>query len=238
MGNSRWKSIRYAYLETDLWVAFDSGGDPGKTKKFLNERVRYYRDILENHINQYPDFLVSLNPLALPSGLPLLVKEMYTASGMAGTGPMSAVAGAIAERICTDISAEFGYKEVVVENGGDIFLQLASPATIYVYAGKSPLSDKIGLSVKPEETPLSVCCSSGTIGHSFSFGTADACAIACSSGALADAYATAFCNMVKSEGNLEETSQMALKVPEIKSVVIIKEDKVALGGNIEFVFKE
>lgn len=238
MGNARWKSIRYAYIETDLWIAFDSNGNLNETKKFTAGKVKYYREILETHINQHPEFLTSLAPLQSSSGLPSLLDEMYKATAIAGTGPMSAVAGSVAEHICEDIAAEFGYNEVVVENGGDLFLRLTSPASVYVYAGRSPLSDKIGLFIKPEETPLSVCCSSGTIGHSLSFGKADACAIACRSGALADAFATSFCNMVKNAGDLKKISEMALKIPEIKSVVIIKDDKVALGGNIEFVFKE
>lgn len=238
MGNSRWKSFRHAYLETDLWIGFDSTGDLSGTIKFTEARVKYYRQMLEDHIRHNPLFLSSLVPLAPPSGLPDLIKEMYNASAMAGTGPMSAVAGAVAEHICSDIVSEFGYNEVVVENGGDLFLKLNSVSTISVYAGNSPLSEKIGLKIKPENTPVSVCCSSGTVGHSLSFGTADACVIACRSGSLADAFATAFCNKVQDAENLEEISEVALKVPEIKSVVIIKDDKVALGGNFEIVFKE
>ena len=136
----------------------------------------------------------------IPDGVHPMVMEMGRGStGMAGTGPMSAVAGAIAEYICNDLLTEFSLQEVIIENGGDIFMKLTSPATISVYAGTSPLSEKISLVIKPEETPLSVCCSSGTVGHSLSFGIADACMIACRSGALADAYATAFCNEVKSK---------------------------------------
>ena len=238
MGNSRWKSFRHAYLETDLWIGFDSAGDLKRTIRFTDGRVKYYREMLENHIRHNPDFLSSLVPLDPSSGLPDLIEEMYNASAMAGTGPMSAVAGAIAEHVCTDIISEFGYNEVVIENGGDLFLKLNSPATISVYAGNSPLSEKIGLVITPENSPVSVCCSSGTVGHSLSFGTADACVIACRLGALADAFATAFCNKVKDSENLKEISDLALNIPEIKSIIVIKDDKVALGGNFEIVFKE
>lgn len=238
MGSSRWKSFRHAYLETDLWIGFDSSGDLNRTIKFTEERVKYYREMLEDHIRKNPDFLSSLVPLVSPSGITGLIEEMYNASAKAGTGPMSAVAGSIAEYICNDIISEFGYNEVVVENGGDLFLKLTSSVTVSVYAGSSPLSEKIGLTITPETTPVSVCCSSGTVGHSLSFGTADACVIACRSGALADAFATAFCNRVKDSENLQEISEMALDIPEIKSIVIIKDDKVAIGGNFEIVFKE
>ncbi len=233
MGNDRWKSFRAGHLETDLWIAVTADLFTPAVRTFSMDRILFYRDLLERHIREYPDFLDSLVPLPAPDNLHPLINEMYEASRSAGTGPMSSVAGAVAEHICRDLIEEFRFSEVVVENGGDIFIKLESPATISVFAGSSPLSDKIGLSIKPEQTPLSVCCSSGTIGHSRSFGTADACVIACRSGALADAYATAFCNRVTSIGMIDETTEKVLKIPEILSVVIIKDDKAGIGGCIE-----
>jgi ApbE superfamily uncharacterized protein (UPF0280 family) len=57
--------------------------------------------------------------------------------------------------------------------------------------------------------------------------------IACRSGALADAYATAFCNEVKNKEMVYEVTENALRKPEILSVIIIAGDKVGIGGNIE-----
>jgi ApbE superfamily uncharacterized protein (UPF0280 family) len=146
---------------------------------------------------------------------------------------MSAVAGAVAEYVCNDLIKEFGFDEAVVENGGDIFMKLSRPAKISVYAGESPLSNKIGLKIKAEETPLSVCCSSATVGHSLSFGAADAAVIACRSGALADAFATACCNAVRSIDDVQPVTEMMLKKAGIMSVIIIIDDKVGAGGMIE-----
>jgi ApbE superfamily uncharacterized protein (UPF0280 family) len=233
MGNARWKSYRVDYLETDLWVAVSADTCTPAVENYSLDRIFFYRSILDNHIREAPEFLTSLTPLLIKSGVHPLVHDMYKASEVAGTGPMSAVAGAIAEYICKDLIAQFGFPEVVVENGGDIFMKLTSPATISVYAGASPLSDKIGLIIKPEQTPLSVCCSSGTVGHSLSFGTADACVIACSSGALADAFATACCNEVKGLEMVTGVTELMLKKPGVISVVIIKDDKAGLGGNID-----
>jgi len=233
MGNSRWKSYRAGYLETDLWIAVSSEIYTFDVEKYSMERILYYRSVLDNHIREIPEFLTSLTPLINTSETHPLIHDMYKASEKAGTGPMSAVAGAVAEYICKDLMTQFGSKEVVVENGGDIFMNLTCPATISVFAGESPLSDKIGLVVKPEHTPLSVCCSSGTVGHSLSFGTADACVIACNSGSLADAFATACCNEVKSPDMVAGITELMLKKPEIISVVIIKDDKVGIGGKIE-----
>ncbi|MGE5406494.1 MAG: UPF0280 family protein, partial [Methanosarcina sp.] len=162
-----------------------------------------------------------------------LILAMYEASSVAGTGPMSAVAGAVAECVCNDLVSRFGFDEVVVENGGDIFMKLSQPATISVYAGDSPLSDKIGLIIKPGQTPLSVCCSSATVGHSLSFGTADACVVAAKTGALADAYATACCNAVKNAGMVGEVAREFIGKPGVLSAVIIQDEQVGIAGEIE-----
>jgi ApbE superfamily uncharacterized protein (UPF0280 family) len=233
MGSTRWKSFRIKHFETDLWIAVDAGLYSPRTEKFSRERVVVYREILDSHISDNPDFVNSLVPLAVTADVHPLVSDMYRAARISGTGPMSAVAGAIAEYICSDLLAEFGFREVIVENGGDIFMKVASPSTISVYAGSSPLSDRIGVVVKPSDTPLSVCCSSGTVGHSLSFGTADACMIACHSGAQADAYATACCNEVKDASMLDKITSDYLRKPGILSVVIIRDDKVSVGGILE-----
>jgi len=236
MGNKRWVSFRSAFRETDLWVAVDTSHYCTKLEKFTMDRILYYRDILEKHIAVYPEFRDSLVPVIAPGGVHAIIAEMSEAALAAGTGPMSAVAGAMAEYICNDLLTEYRASEVIIENGGDIFMKLASPVTISVYAGNSPLSEKIALSVKPEETPLSVCCSSGTIGHSLSFGIADACMIACRSGAQADAWATSFCNKIRNKDRVREITEEALQKFEIISVVIITDDQVGIGGSIEVKF--
>jgi ApbE superfamily uncharacterized protein (UPF0280 family) len=71
-----------------------------------------------------------------------------------------------------------------------------------------------------------------------SFGIADACTIACRSGALADAFATAFCNELKKKEMVHEVTEHALQIPEIVSVVIIAGDKVGLGGSSEIKLME
>jgi ApbE superfamily uncharacterized protein (UPF0280 family) len=238
MGNARWKSYRAQYLETDLWVAVDSESYTSETESYTMDRILCYRSILADHIKEHPEFQSSLAPLLTPTGVHPLVYEMYEASRVSGTGPMSAVAGAIAEHICNDLLSKFRLREVIIENGGDIFMKITSPLTISVYAGSSSLSDRIGLAIKPEDTPLSVCCSSGTVGHSLSFGIADACVIACRSGSQADAYATAFCNEVKSIDMISKVTELALQNPDIMSVVIIKDDKIGLGGRIEVIVRK
>jgi ApbE superfamily uncharacterized protein (UPF0280 family) len=236
MGNDRWQIFRSLYRETDLWVAVSRDYSVKDIEACTSQRIKHYRNILENHIRRQPGFRTSLVPVSAINDVEPVIAEMYWASSAASTGPMAAVAGAIAQFVCNDLIHEFNLAEVVIENGGDIFLKLDSEATISVYAGTSALSEKISLLMKPEETPLSVCTSSATVGHAFSMGKADACMIACRSGALADAYATQFCNMVTSRDQVLEITETALMKPDILSVVIIMDDMVGLGGKLSFRF--
>lgn len=233
MGNERWRSFTAGHQETDLWIAVSAEVYTPEIEGYIGQRVLFYREILEEHIRKNPDFLHSLSPLKAPGDPHFLIREMYEASEKAGTGPMSSVAGVMAEHVCMDLISGFGIPEVVVENGGDIFMKITSPVTVSVYAGSSPLSGKLGMEIKPAQTPLSVCCSSGTVGHSYSFGVADACLIACRSGALADAWATAACNMVKNANMVREVADLMLQKSDIQSVVIIKDDQAGIGGTLE-----
>lgn len=236
MGSDRWTSFHAGWRETDLWVAIDRAHFRNDARRFTLDRILHYRKILDEHIAHYPGFRDSLVPVVAPGGVHPLIEAMSEAARQAGTGPMSAVAGAMAEFICRDLMAEYDPDEVIIENGGDIFMKVAEPVTVAVYAGSSPLSEKIALLPGPADSPLAVCCSSATVGHAISFGTADACMIACRDGALADAYATAFCNSVKNAGMVNEVVSRALAIPEIISVVIIAGDQVGLGGETEVKF--
>ena len=233
MGNSRWISFRASWHETDLWVAIDKDHYRHEAEQYTLDRILHYREILDDHISQHPEFRDSLTPVVAPGKIHPLINAMSDAALAAGTGPMSAVAGAVAEFICRDLIGEYEADEVIIENGGDIFLKLTAPVRVAVHAGSSPLSEKIALQVTAGDTPLALCCSSGTVGHSLSFGMADACMIACRDGALADALATAGCNEVKSGDDVHRVTEEALERPEIISAVIIAGERVGLGGNIE-----
>lgn len=232
MGNARLVSFRLQSGETDIWIAVNRDEYSDKLKSFVSGRINYYRKTIMEHIGKHPGFLTSLVPLKSSEGAEI-INDMYKASAIAGTGPMAAVAGAIAEFVCRDTVSEFNLSGISAENGGDVFLMLTEQSVISVYAGDSPLSEKIGLLVGESQTPISVCCSSGTVGHSLSFGKADACVISCKSGALADAYATACCNEVKNADMIQTVTEKYCAKPGIESVIIIAGDKVSVGGQME-----
>jgi hypothetical protein len=146
---------------------------------------------------------------------------------------MAAVAGAIAEAVGEDLLV--CTPEVIVENGGDIFMKISQTRLIGVYAGESTFTGKIALEISPEGTPLGVCTSSGTVGHSLSFGTADAVIALSRSAALADAAATAIGNKVKAADDIDMAIEQAQAIEGLVGAVIIKDDKIGMWGNVKLV---
>jgi hypothetical protein len=197
------------------------------------DSVLKHRGSLEAYIGRHPIFLTTLDPYQAEAGAPAIVKEMARVSQLTGVGPMAAVAGAIAEAVGRDLLA-FS-PEVIVENGGDIFLKISNKRLVGIYAGQSSFTKKIALEIMPRETPLGVCTSSGTVGHSLSLGSADAVVVLSPSTALADAAATALGNMVKAADDIPRAIEKAQSIEGLRGLVIIVGDKMGVWGKVKLV---
>jgi ApbE superfamily uncharacterized protein (UPF0280 family) len=195
--------------------------------------VLQYRYQLEEYIRKTPEFLKSLIPLPLDKSAPSIIKEMMHAATLAHVGPMASVAGAVAEKVGNDLLNHTS--QIVVENGGDIFLNTSNDLTIGIYAGRSPLSNKLGLKITSHKTSLGVCTSSGTVGHSLSLGKSDAVTVIAHSASLADATATAVGNLVKGRKDIAKGIEYAQKIKGIRGILIIVDDTFGVWGNIEIV---
>ncbi|MCX5707263.1 MAG: UPF0280 family protein [Candidatus Omnitrophica bacterium] len=215
--------------ETDLQISTNKLLD----KRFVEENVRSLRWDIENYISRDHRFLTALKPLAIEINAPLIIKEMARQAGIANVGPMSTVAGAIAEFLGRALLKK-GYKDVIVENGGDIFLKSRKARLIGIYSGRSKLWNKLRLKIKPKDTPLAICTSSGTIGHSLNFGCADSVVILAKNTLLADAVATAACNRVNSKEDLQKALDFSRSIKGILGVVIILKNNLVSWGKIEF----
>lgn len=214
--------------ETDLHVQATT--DLSRQCREILIRQRGY---LEAFIKQHPAFLTALTPWAAKTPAPPLVAAMIGASRLAGVGPMAAVAGGLAESVGRELLV---YSEdVVVENGGDIFLAVTKPATVGIDAGRSPLSGKIGLRVVKNDMPLSICTSSGSLGHSLSYGKADAVCVVARRGALADAAATAVANRIAHPRDLSAAVEFARTIEGLIAVVAICRDQMGAWGDVEIV---
>ncbi|MFW6056675.1 MAG: UPF0280 family protein, partial [Chloroflexota bacterium] len=187
---------------------------------------------VQTYLNTHPRFATSLQPVHVSDEAPAIVRTMADAGWNAGIGPMSAVAGAIAEAVGRDLLEHC--TEVIVENGGDLFISTRAARTVALYAGSSPLSGRVGIAVGPDQT-VGVCTSTGTFGHSLSFGRADAFVVMALSTALADAVATAMCNRVQTTDDLSPVVTMATDIKGVTGAVAILREHIAVRGDVTLV---
>jgi ApbE superfamily uncharacterized protein (UPF0280 family) len=219
-------SFKVAVKETDLYIRARAN-----LKRKALKLVLKYRQLLEKYIERHPLFLTSLEPVAAGDDAPQIVAEMAESARKVGIGPMAAVAGAIAEFVGSQLLDSS--PEIIVENGGDIYLKSLGDRLIGIYAGKSPLTGKIGLEIRGQDTPMGICTSSGTVGHSLSLGQADAVIALSSSAVLADAAATAIGNLILKPDDISGGIEFARSIDGLTGVVIIQGDKMGLWGEVK-----
>jgi len=220
--------FRVVVQETDLWVQAQTRLDA-----LAREWVLVIRTQLDRFIDRHPEFAATLLPWSLEEPAPEIVRIMAAAGLATHVGPMAAVAGAFAELVGRRLLEKS--REVIVENGGDIFLKTEGEVTVGVFAGKSPLSDRIGIRFPGGQTPLGVCTSSGTVGHSLSLGKADAVVVVAPSCALADAAATSIGNHLTLSTRIPEALGFARTVPGLRGVMVIMGEKMGVWGDLEVV---
>ncbi len=223
-----WVAFAVASQETDLYIRAETD----LSEPALQEILRARREI-EGYIRKNPDFRKSLRPLPFDPEAPSIVQGMLRAAQRTSVGPMAAVAGAIAETVGESLHRLT--PNVVVENGGDIFLRTQREITVGLFAGSSPLSMRVGIRIRPEETPCGLCTSSGKVGPSLSFGKADAVTAWASSTPLADAAATALANRVSRPEDIEPALDLARTIEGLRGVLVVLEDRIGVWGPMELV---
>jgi len=223
------RPLHYALKETDLYIFTDKI----IPQKFIAEKVAALRRDIESYISKDPRFFSSLKPVAVELSAAAIIRQMAKAAAKAGVGPMAAVAGAISAALGKALLKQ-GCREVIIENGGDVFLKIRKARSIGIYAGKKRLFNKLTIIIRPQDTPLGICSSSGSIGHSLSFGTADSVTILAKDAGLADAIATAVCNRAQSKKDLPQALSFARSIRGVSGACIILKNNLASWGNIRF----
>jgi uncharacterized protein len=226
--SGRLTAFEVVVKQTDLHIQARSD-----LSALAREAILEQREYIEAYIRRYPQFVSTLSPWPTNEPAPNIVRDMIAAGNAAGVGPMAAVAGAVAEHVGQSLLAHTD--EVIIENGGDIFIQTAEAVTVAVLAGDSPLSFKIGIRTGGQNTPIAVCTSSGTVGHSLSFGRADAVCVVSRSGALADAAATAIGNRIHSEQDIPAGIEIAKRISGVLGVLIVVAETMGVCGTVEVV---
>jgi len=221
-------STRIRIKESDLLIRAERECS-GPARKAL---ARYRTDI-EDYIASYPGFKESLLPVAAPHDAPPIITAMTRAALLCGVGPMAAVAGAVAYFVGRELKSVL--PEVIVENGGDIYLDSRRERTIAIYSGENAGSaGRIGIQIKPGDMPIGVASSSGRLGRSLSWGISDVSVVLASDPILADGAATALANRVYSADPtiLETAGDYVLNISGVIGYLIICGELVSTGGSI------
>ena len=223
--------FQVAVKETDLDIGVRKDRYSPSMVDWVVELIKAGREPLEDYIARDPQFLKALSPHPLLPYAPPLAQAMSQAAALAGVGPMAAVAGAMAEWVGKALSKRS--RDVIVENGGDIYIRTSRTRNVGIFAGESPLSNQLALEIRPDQSPLGICTSSGRVGPSLSFGQADAVVIISPSAPLADAVATAAGNLVRKRDDVEKAVRLASTIPGITGAVVIMDDQLAAWGQIK-----
>jgi hypothetical protein len=215
-----------AVKETDLMIMAEKDLTDEARELVLTLRFR-----LEEYIARHPPFLTALGPVDVPATAPAIVKLMSEGAEKAGVGPMAAVAGAVAESVGKGLLPHSS--ELIIENGGDIYLAGARERTVAIFTGEAEIGSRIGVTVRAAPEGIGVCTSSGRFGHSLSLGEASTATVIAPSTALADAAATAVGNSVLGDDGIEQGMETARGIEGITGAVIVQGGRVGAWGDIE-----
>ncbi|MDZ7795695.1 MAG: UPF0280 family protein [Candidatus Marinimicrobia bacterium] len=189
--------------------------------------------MFESYFLRHPGFKDALVPLHAEEHAPKLIRDLAEASFTTGVGPMAGIASAFAEEIGKSCKREFGFKEIIAENGGDTYIDVRSEIRVSLFAGSHSLSNRIRLVILPEVCPLGLCASSGKFGHSKSFGSADLVSVAAGNTIMADQYATYFANRTAVRDDVQKVLDEAAALKDILHISIFKDDVFGIGGRLK-----
>ncbi len=213
--------------ESDLWVTARCD-----LRAEMAQALTRLRADLKSWILLYPEFQASLSPLPVPEAAPEIIRRMSKAAVIANVGPFAAVAGAIAQMLAEEFSAES--PDIIVENGGDTYIYSRRPRAIGLLADPAG-GMALSVEVLPEDCPVSFCASSAHIGHSLSFGKSDLVVVRAKDAALADACATAFANLLCSADDIPAVIRRAQRLAPhgVEGIFAQGGGKIGLWGKME-----
>lgn len=226
-----WHTYEVSIKETDIFV--ESIDPLDKTK--IYQSVEKYRKELEDYIEVNPEFQHRLSSFSLKSPSSSMIKEMVEKTSLLDVGPMASVAGAIAEYVGKGLS--YFSSQLIVENGGDIFIKKRGSVLLGMYAGENSFINDYAISLENNSSYLGVCSSSSFLGHSLSLGNLDLACVVSNSVIFADALATKLANMVNDDEDIEKALEFSKKFDYTQAVLLVRKEKVGIWGQIKLVKK-
>jgi len=223
------KTFEIVYKDTDIFLAYS-----GKIKEsIIKPQGEKFIRKLRQKIESYPqrEFFSSLIPINIQLNDPKYILELKRASIIAKVGPMAGIAGFFAKELGKYLKNTFSLKDIIVENGGDIYADCQKSINV-----KLPtFSSCKNVFLKIDSFPVGICTSSGKIGHSLSFGRADFVSISCKCPILADNYATYYGNKIKSKEDLKYITNSLDK--KILSFIAYIDEFYVVKSNFEIKFR-
>lgn len=204
----RFSFFQIALKETDLWIGLGKEFPILPHLNKLRKKIGMLREEIEARVQSDPEFAKSHLPVSPHANDSDLIRAMKEDSSKAGVGPMATVAGVIARETGVFLSEINPESEIVVENGGDIFMKINNKIILSPFSPASASFRNISIIIPGEEEIISVCSSSGQFGHSFSYGKADLVTVLGKNTCLCDAWATSIANCIKDEQDLSEISEI------------------------------
>lgn len=217
------KRYRFRYKETIVTIL----SNDEEFFKVAVEAILEARSEIEEYILLYPEFLTSYEPIECHTKGREIISRMCRAARIAGVGPMAAVAGTIAG-YAVERMIDAGAEVAIVDNGGDIVIRSNRETLVGIYP------TEFAFKVPPVDF-LAICTSSGKIGHSVSFGQADAATVVSKDSSIADALATALGNEIGDFGK-EELERVVSNFynkfsNHIDGVLVVKDNLIAYSGS-------
>ncbi len=158
----------------------------------------FYYDRIREITAIQPEFRYSLKPINMRKEF-REIDPLYLFSKKAGVGPMAGIAGFFDEIISDYLKNISG--DYFIENGGDIKLVCNSEKKIKIYSPSKDFEDNIHV-ILPEGE-YGIASSSGTKGHSLSFGNSDLVTVICKNAIEADCFATTIGNRIKNPSDAD-----------------------------------
>ncbi|MDD3232641.1 MAG: UPF0280 family protein [Candidatus Methanomethylophilus sp.] len=187
------------------------------------------RTIVTSKIENSPEFGSSYKPVKSRIDDVPLISRMCTASELAGVGPMASVAGAVATYVLNGLIRD-GCEYAVLDNGGDVALISDREVFVGLFTGRNDL--ECALHLTRTCGILGVCSSSGTFGHSISFGRSDICSVISEDPILADACATRLGNLVSETADLQPAAEYICTIKGVKGCIASIAGNITICGDV------
>ena len=162
-----------------------------------------------------------------------LLKEMSLISQQANIGPKAMISSSICHQLGQWLLEDCHPKELVINDGHNLFINVVRPLKIPVLAGEHPLSGMVGYTLEPDQCPLVIGNSDEMAGSMMHYGNADQVLIFSSDGLVAGAWAAACFNRIKTSNDIQGVLDGIKAFPEIPNALVIMEDQTGIHGALD-----